>query len=406
MGLLGWIKKDKENTEKKIENNTEKEPLNITLKEEDEVTIEKVDVVEEAKSYKSEPDRMKYIEDTCDMIVEAMRQIEETKVEYQAVTSYLTDIQIIDSIPMDERDSLNDAARKIITLTRDRTGYQNREKIRISEVMYKHMEQYEEEIPEEIDKMKENEEYLRTVKNDMRVLEGEKGSLQFKKEEIVKQQHFLKLVSILTGIVAGSLFVLFAIISSAYYKDMHVPYLLTIIMVMISIIYVFFEARKNIYDMKMTDKKQNRAVNLLNSVKIKYVNTTNLIEYSYHKYKVNSSNELKYLWEQYVKAKDVEKRYKSNTELLNYHNEILIEKLKKFHVGDPEIWIYQAIAIIDNKEMVEVRHRLNTRRRKLRERIDYNTKLKEGGMEKIEKLIEECPDWKDDVLQVLKKYNI
>ena len=102
----------------------------------------------------------------------------------------------------------------------------------------------------------------------------------------------------------------------------------------------------------------------------------------------------------------MEKRYKSNTELLNYHNEILIEKLKKFHVGDPEIWIYQAIAIIDNKEMVEVRHRLNTRRRKLRERIDYNTKLKEGGMEKIEKLIEECPDWKDDVLQVLKKYNI
>src|SRR5699024_8446488 len=98
-------------------------------------------------------------------------------------------------------------------------------------------------------------------------------SLQFKKEEIVKQQHFLKLVSILTGIVAGSLFVLFAIISSAYYKDMHVPYLLTIIMVMISIIYVFFEARKNIYDMKMTEKKQNRAVNLLNSVKIKYVNT-------------------------------------------------------------------------------------------------------------------------------------
>lgn len=376
MGLLRWIKEGKK----------ENEPADKTL-EADQIAIGQADVIEEADSLESSAGGEKHIEDSYDIIAEAARQLEEAKVEYQAVTSYLTDIQIIDSMPIDERGILNDAARKIVTLTRDRSGYQNREDIKISEVQYRHMEQFEEEIPEQIDKIKKNEEYLITVKNDLRALEGEKGSLQFKKEKILKEQQYLKGTSILISILTAGLFVLFAGISSGYHKDMSIPYLLTILLAVISAVYVFYAARKNIYDMKLTEKKMNRAISLLNKVKIKYVNTANLIDYSYNKYRVNSSNELRYLWEQYVKAKDEEKRYMNNTESLNYYNEILVKQLRKFKLGDPDIWIYQAIAIIDNKEMVEVRHRLNIRRGKLRERIDYNTKLKEEEMEKVKELV-------------------
>ena len=44
-------------------------------------------------------DRKGYIQENCEIIWESHRQIEDAKVEYQAVTSYLTDIQKIDMIP-------------------------------------------------------------------------------------------------------------------------------------------------------------------------------------------------------------------------------------------------------------------------------------------------------------------
>lgn len=393
MGFFNWFKKDKKAEEILLMNASQEKTDSIVLDEK----VINYDIISDSK---------KFIQDNCELIVDASRQIEEAKVEYQAVASYLTDMQKIDSIPEEDREDLDDAARKIITLTRDRTQYQNRKDIKITDVQYKLMEQYDDEIPDVINKITQNEEYLIIVKNDMRALEGEKGTLKFKKEEIQKQQQYLKGIAIIISILVVGLFALFATIASVFYKDMFVPYVLTIIMAVISASYVFFEARKNIYEMKVTEQKLNRAISLLNKVKIKYINTTNVLDYSYNKHRVNSSSELKYIWEQFMKMKDEEKRYKSNTELLNYYNEVLIKRLRNFKIADPDIWIYQAIAIIDSKEMVEVRHRLNVRRQKLRERIDYNTKLRQEGTQVIQKLITKYPDRRNEVIKALKKFNI
>ena len=46
--------------------------------------------------------------------------------------------------------------------------------------------------------------------------------------------------------------------------------------------------------------------------------------------------------------------------------------LKSLSLYDPHIWLAQVKALIDPKEMVEVRHGLSTRRQKLRARIKYN----------------------------------
>ena len=63
----------------------------------------------------------------------------------------------------------------------------------------------------------------------------------------------------------------------------------------------------------MSEKKMIKAIGLLNSVKIKFINISNLLDYSHSKYMVNSSSELTFLWEQYVKVKDEDKRYQNNT---------------------------------------------------------------------------------------------
>ena len=85
---------------------------------------------------------------------------------------------------------------------------------------------------------------------------------------------------------------------------------------------------------------------------------------------------------------------------------MLINQLKRCQLNDPEIWIHQAIAIIDNKEMVEIRHRLNIRRQKLRERIDYNSKIKEGNIEVIRGILKKNPECEEEVIRVLKGYEI
>ena len=116
--------------------------------------------------------------------------------------------------------------------------------------------------------------------------------------------------------------------------------------------------------------------------------------------------ELQYLWEQYQKAMEEERRYQNNTDRLNYYREALLEQLEELQVKDVEIWTSQAEALIDNKEMVEIRHTLNVRRQKLRERIEYNTKLQDHAFEDIRNALKKKHDIKDMIVDTLQQYGI
>ncbi len=364
------------------------------------VEIEKKKVPIESKE-----ERKNFMKENCDQIMEATKQIEEAKVEYQAVTSYLTDMQKIDMIPVEERESLDDAARKIITFTRERAKYHNSD-IKITDAQFKNIERFETVIPDEINRIREEEIYNSAIKNDMRHLEGERGALLYEQEEIVAKQKYLKGLAIITCILVAALLLLFLAISYVFEIDTMIPYIMTITMAALSAFYIFYESRRNNYNIVIVDRKLNRAISLLNKVKIKCVNNTNSLDYAYNKYSVNSAMELEYLWNQYIKAKEEEKRYRKNTEMLNLYNETLVKELKRFKIADPDIWVYQSVAIIDKKEMVEIRHRLNVRRQKLRDRIDYNNKLKETSLSEMKEIIAHKPELKSEVIQMLRTYHI
>ncbi len=346
-----------------------------------------------------------FIADNCDQIIESSKQLEELKVEYQAVTSYLTDIQKLEQIPPDEREYLNDTARKIITFTRERAKYQNNTR-KITDTQFKHIAKYEDVLPKELIKMKNNEAYNNTIKTDMKYLEGEKGALQYQKEEILSKHTYLKNIAAVTCILVISLFLLFIILQNVTKANMQIPFLMTIIMALVSAVYIFINSGINRNDMKLTERKLNKAINLLNKVKIKFINNTNELEYSYQKYMVNSYAELWFLWEQYLKAKEEEKAYEKNTKQLEFYNRELVKELRSYDLKDPDIWVYQAAAVLDSKEMVEVRHRLNVRRQKLRDRIEYNNKLKEKSIEDITKFINQRPENREEVTRKLKDYGI
>lgn len=371
--------------------------------EEDEVSLE-MDIYD--VDFNSKSDRERYIRGYCEQIIEATRQNEEAKLEYQAVTSYLTDIQKIDRIDGEEREVLVDTARNLVTLSRERNEYQTKREIKLSEKQYKYYEKNETMLPEDIKKLEEYEAYNTKIKNDMHHLEGEKSVLKHQKKEYAASQRYLKKIAIITSILVVTMFALFYVLDSVVGKDMQLPYLLTVALAGCSALFIFLEGRKNAYSLKLAQIKLNKAITLLNTVKIKYVNSTNCIDYTCKKYNVNSALELRFQWEQYCKAKKMQIELVRNTERMNEFNIKLMDQLKQYEVADLDIWTYQAAALIDSKEMVEIRHRLNLRRQKIRERIEYNTSIKEKGFAQLTKLVEEIPDAKQEVAKVLEEYHI
>ncbi len=360
---------------------------------------------EKKVDYHSTGDRGDFVVDNCEQILETSKQLEELKTEYQAVTSYLADIQKLERIPSDEREVLNDTARKIITFTREKATYQTNSK-KITDAQFKHIAKYEDVLPVELKKMKNNEAYNNTIKTDMKYLEGEKDALYNQQEEIVSKHAYLKRIAAVTCVLVVILFLLFIVIQHYTEADLQIPFLMTIVMALVSALYIFINSDRNKKEMKLTELKLNKAIGLLNKVKIKYINNTNELDYSYQKYMVTSYAQLQFLWEQYLKAKEEESRYNNNTKELELNKRELVKELRRHCLKDSDIWVYQTAAIIDGKEMGGVRDRLDVRREKLKERIDYNNNLKEKSIEEIRKFVSQKPENREEVTQKLRKYGI
>ena len=360
---------------------------------------------EKVNKPKTKEEYQQYIADNCEQIVEASNQIEDAKLEYQVVTEYLMDIQKIDEASENLKKEMLENARQMLTLMRERNQYQTSE-LRSSDPKFYGVRRYENNMLEDLKKMREDENYQRIVKNDLNQLETEKKKLLFQREDIAAGQNFLKKIAVSVSVLVISLFILFAIVAIALQSDMTIPYMMTITMAAGSAAYIFFESRKNKYEVLLINKKINKAISLLNKVKIKYINNTSVLDYTYSKFNVKSSMELQYLWEQYQKAMEEERRYQNNTDRLNYYREALLEQLEELQVKDVEIWTSQAEALIDNKEMVEIRHTLNVRRQKLRERIEYNTKLQDHAFEDIRNALKKKHDIKDMIVDTLQQYGI
>lgn len=345
------------------------------------------------------------IEDICTQAADAVKVIQEAKLEYKAVTDYLADIQKIDRMEGKDREDMEDAARNIITLTRERSKYQTTD-IKLSDVQFRNISRYDNDMLREIKNIRKNEDYQRKVKGDLRQLDAEKVKLEFEKNEILKGQEMLRKLAFLSGTVIVIMNLVFLYLYSEKEMNLKVPFILSVVLGAAIAFFVFYESRRNRQEMLNNGKKRNKLVGLTNKVKIKYVNTQNALDYAYDKFMVNSSDELSNIYDKYVKAKREAEQYRSNTGMLNLYNNQLIRLLDSYYLKDSEIWIYQAVAIIDNKEMVEIRHRLNERRQKLRERIEFNYKVQDESVKKLELLKEKKPELGTAIEEAIKKYQI
>lgn len=365
-----------------------------------ELEREPVKVEKEKVDLRDDRSRVDYLGRLYEGIQEARRQCEDIKFEYGQVTSYLKDIQLIDQAPEEEKEKLLAAAQLILELTSERQKLQKRE-YKFTDGQRRALENHEDAVTKDIGKLLEYEDFQMKVKNDLRRLDSEKNLLLADKRDIIRRQRMLKTVGkclMALFIAAGAML---AALSYCFKIDIAMPFVAAVAVGFVLAVIVLGEARKNRIDMVITEKKCNRAIFLSNRVKIKYVNNVRTLDYMYHKYQVRNATELDFVYSQYMRAKREWARQRESSIRINENNQIMVSELRRLGVKDCDIWLGQVQALVEPKEMVEVRHDLNVRRQKLREQLDYNTGVMEECLEEMEKIRDMKPEYAVEVERIL-----
>ena len=314
----------------------------------------------------------------CERVMENAREIDDGKKEYYIVTSYLNDIELIENLAPDKAEEIQKAADYVAKLNLARDQFLNTSK-KISDAQFQMIQRQEEQIPDAIKNLRSNEEYQATVKRDMQYLEGEKQEWEFQKKDL-RQASFMLLFAVLTAAV------LLIVLEKGFYYDLQYAWIGVIAAAFLGAAYIVLRLESSRRDSRQAEVNINYAITLLNKVKIKYVNITNAVDYVHEKYHVRDSREFEYQWDLYQEAMREQEKYRKTNEDLNYYYEKLVRLLKKCELYDSRVWIEQPQALVDQKEMVEIKHNLLVRRQKLRSKIAYNLDIVKKERREIDRL--------------------
>lgn len=348
--------------------------------------------------------RNDYVRNCLEKMAEATKELENLNFEYNMVTSYLKDMEEIEALPPEESEQLKDCAKRVSLLQERKTDFMGRPH-RITDEKYRMVERMEDQMDEAFEKIADAENYQELIRKDLSRLEGEKHAYLYRKNEVMRLISDTKGMAIICVTALGLCVLLLLFLQFFLEMDTQLGYLLTagVAAVVITMIYVkHMDARR---ELKRVETGINKIILLQNKVKIRYVNNTNLLEYLYMKYGVSSGKELTEMWENYKLEKEERERFRRAELDLDYNEQELLQMLKCYQIQDPAIWLHQTEAILEPKEMVEIRHNLIIRRQSLRRRMDYNKEVVAGTSQKdIKALVEKYPKYAKEIMQTVEEY--
>ncbi|MBQ3782139.1 MAG: hypothetical protein II838_01690 [Lachnospiraceae bacterium] len=362
-------------------------------------------VEESFVSNKTTEEAIEFLEENCRQINEAQQHVDNAKIEYQAVCEYLSDVQKVERMPDGERKLLNDSALKIVNLTKEREDYQNRT-VFTDNPCFRAIRKHEDTLMEELKNMRDAEQYKKVIENDMRQIKAEKKALGYDYKNIPSNQSELKKITVALTLIVVSLFALFFALQFGMEQDMKIPFMLTAMMAAVALAYIAYESHRNKVEYAILEKQINRAIQVENKIKIKYINNTSSLDYSHSKYGVKNSMELEYLIKEYKKAKEAERTYESNTDRLQHYREKVVDILKVQELKDTEIWLHQLNVLLSKQEFEEMKASLEDRREKLIEKMDYNLQVKDRYFNHMHMVLDEKPELKSTLLEMMKTHNI
>ncbi|MBR4208179.1 MAG: hypothetical protein K5987_06075 [Lachnospiraceae bacterium] len=358
---------------------------------------------EELEGFDDPDVRSVYILEALERMEEASIRTDRNKDEYDAVTSLLVDMEEIDSMDVEKRLKVTELAGDIERLEKARrdlvyeSGLMEEERI-------EELERMGDKIPEGISRMREAEDYRKLVLRDLKRLDSERAATRYREKEdriILENSRGIALICVAAMSVCIGILIL---LRFKFEMDVRWGYLIISAMGAITLTGLFVRHMDAARDLKRLRKLENRLIVLQNTVKIRYVNNTKLLSYMYMKYSVESSEELAQDWETYnseigARIKD----RKLSAELTDAYR-LLMQTLDAAGIRDTDVWTRQTGALLDPREMVEVRHSLIARRQKLREQLEYNKEVAENEGKRIKEMAAAFPEYSDEIAEMVKRY--
>ena len=347
--------------------------------------------------------REKLIRSLVEQVKNASGELDKLNFEYNVVTAALKDMDELEALPADEKRRVTEYAKKILHYQKERQDYQSK-KSKLTESQYYRMEQYEDSAGKIFTDMRKAEQYRELIREDMSRLEGEKQAYQYRKDELRAAIANSKGMTTITMLAMGLLLFMLAVMQLGFEMEVMIGYFLTIVVGAVALTIIYVRYQDQVRDLTKSEKGINRIILLQNTVKIRYVNNVNLLDYMYVKYNVKNAKEWKLLCDAYEEEKRAREINEQNEEELDYYQSELLKVLRNFQLSDPRLWVRCPLALYDHKEMVEIRHEHIIRRQKLRAQMDYNKRMAKEGEKELRSLIAEYPQYSKEILGMMERY--
>ncbi|MCR4648744.1 MAG: hypothetical protein K5776_06675 [Lachnospiraceae bacterium] len=348
-------------------------------------------------------ERRKYVSTAFLQMKEISSDIDNLRFEYNVITSYLNDCEEIDRLPEEIKLPIEDAANDILTIKSNKEKYYL-DKPLMEDSEYEKYDKLSDEFDEVIKKLKDAEDFQHKIKSDLKKLDGERQAYNYRKHEMNSMMK--NIVGVL--IISSTAFVIciVSLLLLAVLLDLNVKlgFLLTVTIICVVYSFLFLKGNELRKESVKLDKTIVKIIQLQNSVKIRYVNNTNLLDYLYMKYNTDSSKELKAGFDVYVEEKHRREQYEQANRELPAAKRRLLGLLKNLPISDPVSWIHTPEALVNKNELVEIRHEMIQRRQKLREKIDESTKEAESMKDEIKEIIKRYPKYSLEIRSMMKDF--
>ncbi len=359
--------------------------------------------VRESVDFRDDEQRRQFVTECLEQAAEASREISQLKGEYALVTAYLTDIEEIEALPEEEREALNNVARRVATLNQEREKYHGK-KNRMRDSDYYKMHRQEADVQEGIEKLKECEKYGDLVRQDLKRLDRERNAYSYRRGELEGMLANLKGMALIFLAALAACVVMLLILQFGFQMKTQVGYIISVGAAVVAIAGLWAKYSDADREKRRVDKAINKLILLQNKVKIRYVNNSNLHDYLRIKYDTEGAAALEKLWNQYCQEKEERKEYAEAEAKLEYFQKQLQTRMSNYHITDPDRWINQPGALLDQREMVEIRHDLILRRQALRKQMNYNNEVAENSRKEIMGIVKKYPAYASEILGMAERY--
>ncbi|MBP3206391.1 MAG: hypothetical protein J6M66_13335 [Lachnospiraceae bacterium] len=353
--------------------------------------------------FSDEEQRSRYIMNCMEQIADASREINQLNGEYALVTAYLTDMEEIEALPQEPKQELDKVARTLDDLEKEKRRFLDKEN-RMKDSDYYRMRKQENEVQEGIEKLKQAEDYNKLVKTDLKRLDRERNAYAYRKKELSVMQTNLRGMAIIFIAAMAACLVMLAVLQFVFEMNTYVGYFITVLAGAIAITVVCVKYIDADQERAMAEKAIAKLIQLQNKVKIRYVNNVKLLEYLCMKYGTENARELQKRWENYQEEKEQRKQFAEAEAKTEYYQKELVRQLSRYRVSDPGRWVNQAQAILDHREMVEIRHDLILRRQALRQQLEYNNTVAQNAREEVMRVAKEYPQYNAEIMAMVEKY--